>query len=838
MALNITNSTANTLITGTAENDSIINLGDNVTLNIVKEIRAINAIAGLTAGYDLSLSNLTESYLPVLPSYLDEVTFTTDGRKGTLQLDSATNMTVNGDNEFNANFDSNGNVASVSGFEGTLSSESFITINDTYTTYYVYNAGLEAYKAATVDNNDVYYDNSDSDITLTLTGNEIVIIGDDATGDKVVTAGNSRATLENYSTTANVTLKGGTNNDYIVAAGGENEIIDLSSGGKDTILAVDGASVEGYSAATGAMFQTDTETKENIINAIMNGDLYVNSDYFGPSRDKRVNLIDYDYSKGTFAKFRTLNGDEQLFAWSPQSGGIVDGSDYSENQIIFGIAPDGGSTLTGGTGDDTLYVSDSDLVNISGGNDSIVIDHINYPRNVNNGTVVDFGSAALLGNTTITGFNNSFINDSDYLVLENRSNLSMNFVNGKLQLTNGSSNLLFSDINDTANFIINTEGNRTRYNFLKDNSIVNVDNDYGPSTEFYGTPKADNLGKLDNDTGVDFTNYDETLFVNVGDTVTANQNHFYDIESITGGRNDSTLIGSDDYNVLIAGAGETSIFGAGGRDSLFGYDGSDVEKRGSTTFFVTNASDIDTIANFAFGVDETSDKLNTYGSDVLNSYFDGTALHINLGGGEAVINNAKNQILQLNVSGQDKIVEFGSDLTYNDSIEVYGDANNEHNSISVSSSLESDSVEIYANGFDGKIYLNVDKINASNSDKIATLVGGAESDSITASKGNSSLWGGESGNDTLVGGSSADEFFYLKGNGKDYISGATSDDVINLMNITLDDIKSTSIERNSLIVNFNDDGKLSIGGNANVVFQLADGSQWQVDRTKKNFTAK
>ena len=489
----------------------------------------------------------------------------------------------------------NGEIVTVSGEGDWTINDNTITLSNTSSLrsgesgLEVYDSGMAAYEGATLNNNEVQYDNGDSDVNLTFTQKGAAIIGNSATGDKIITANNEGNTLKNYSSKANVTMIGGAGDDYIVAVGGKNEIIELSRGGKDTVLAIDGASVKGYDATTGAMFQTDIETTENIIDAIMNGNLYVNGNYFGPSRDKRVNLIDYDYSKGTFVKLRTLDGDEQLFAWSPQNGGQVDGSDYTKRQIIFGIAPDGKSTLKGGKSSDTIYASLGDTIHLSQGNDLIYIDR----RNSNYGAaVIDLENSERGTMTTIEGFN--------------------------------------------------TKSDR--------------------------------------------------------------------------------IISSQELNKVR----------------------------------------IDNAGNIAITIDDKS--------------------HVD--------------------------IEKG---------------------------YESGELKIDNSGY----FQTVREIDLSGRSSNSTIIGNSMENVITASSGKSSLWGGEGNeSDTLVGSDGYNEFFYLKGNGNDLISGAKDTDLINLLNINLDDISATEFNGLILRINFKDGGSLTTGTFGDLTFQLADGSKWQSHQMLKTWTKK
>ena len=101
-----------------------------------------------------------------------------------------------------------------------------------------------------------------------------------------------------------------------------------------------------------------------------------------------------------------------------------------------------------------------------------------------------------------------------------------------------------------------------------------------------------------------------------------------------------------------------------------------------------------------------------------------------------------------------------------------------------------------------------------------------------------SLWGSESGNDLLIGGSGDNEFFYLNGNGNDTIISANDNDLVNLLDISIDDINSTDIESDTILIRINGGGSLIVIGNSEITFQLNDGTKWTADRNKKIWNEK
>ena len=91
---------------------------------------------------------------------------------------------------------------------------------------------------------------------------------------------------------------------------------------------------------------------------------------------------------------------------------------------------------------------------------------------------------------------------------------------------------------------------------------------------------------------------------------------------------------------------------------------------------------------------------------------------------------------------------------------------------------------------------------------------------LIAGSGGSSLWGGNGGDDTLVGGDGYDEFFYTVGNGNDVIKNAASNDIVNLLGVSLGQISDALVNESAVTLKFIDGGSLRVEGNTNVGYSL------------------
>lgn len=117
---------------------------------------------------------------------------------------------------------------------------------------------------------------------------------------------------------------------------------------------------------------------------------------------------------------------------------------------------------------------------------------------------------------------------------------------------------------------------------------------------------------------------------------------------------------------------------------------------------------------------------------------------------------------------------------------------------------------------------------------VTVLVGGAfGSNLIIAGSSGSSLWGNFGGVDTLVGGAGHDEFVYTPGSGLVFVQGADSNDAINLLNVTGDQISGVAITDSNTTITFTDGGALNVQGNG-ATYRL-EGANYIANRQTNSF---
>ena len=103
------------------------------------------------------------------------------------------------------------------------------------------------------------------------------------------------------------------------------------------------------------------------------------------------------------------------------------------------------------------------------------------------------------------------------------------------------------------------------------------------------------------------------------------------------------------------------------------------------------------------------------------------------------------------------------------------------------------------------------------------MIGGDDSNnSIIGGEGASSLWGGNGGDDVLIGGEGYTEFFYAAGSGNDVVQNSTSNDMVNLLGISIEQITTVDVSLGEVNINFMDGGSLKVEGNTGVGYKLGD----------------
>ncbi|MBQ7198458.1 MAG: hypothetical protein IJS29_04255, partial [Selenomonadaceae bacterium] len=118
------------------------------------------------------------------------------------------------------------------------------------------------------------------------------------------------------------------------------------------------------------------------------------------------------------------------------------------------------------------------------------------------------------------------------------------------------------------------------------------------------------------------------------------------------------------------------------------------------------------------------------------------------------------------------------------------------------------------------------------------LIGADNSNNqIYAGSGGSSLWGGNGGTDTLRGGDGYDEFFYAMGSGSDVVQNASSNDIVNLLGVSLSQISGYSYDSSSVNLQFADGGNLRVEGTSAVGYRV-ENQTYMFNRYSNQWTTK
>ena len=617
-------------------------------------------------------------------------------------------------------------------------------------------------------------------------------------------------------------------NDNTIFAG-VNDVVSLN-GGADLIFAPSGAVVENYDVNSGAGFIF--AGLDNIPDAIESGIVQFSNNSISYNNGSAITLNSYfdDENTSTSANLYDSNGNITKVTWSCKLGGEVDVSYESNGSILVGNYNEdkiGTSTLIGSSYDDTIMAGSNDEIHLSGGNDNIIL---SGDRTTSVGAALNLNSDTN-GNATVSNFKSGFDDNSDSVAIDNLDELQFDFVDGQLNLNYNDLSLVFDD--DERNYIeepsteendhnyslmMNVAGDKVKTSFIGKNSTISADSDYG-DIEYYGSGSS----------VVDFESLyvENSLDVSIGD-------NFHDVASVVGGSSKTSMRGYNSGTALVAGIGSTTLIGSENDDILYTYSGSD--KSNSNTFILGTGRDI--VANFDFGSSQSSDRIVM--KDFSGYAFQDNALILNDESNSLRIEDAKNQIIRAELNGNIGLVEIGNDLKYDSKVQIYGDISNSNNKLTIDDSMTKTDVAIYMNGaengksFDGKSYYNVNEIDASNLTHNASLAGADNvNDTLRGGQGVNKLWGGFGGDDELIGGSGQNTFYYALGDGNDTIV-ANNGDIIELMDISLDDINLSETKA----AFFNTNIKFTNGENLKIVsfvptdvnFKI-NGETWKIDLT-------
>lgn len=541
----------------------------------------------------------------------------------------------------------------------------------------------------------------------------------------------------------------------------------------------------------------------------------------------------------------------QLVGFTGTSGGTLNASDIEEDVVLVGNMNGdhkAGSNLLSGDYDDTIFAGGNDTVDAGKGENQIKLTN---DANRDAATVI-----AGAGRDTITGFQTGFNGDV----------LNIDKVTDKATFTFDGTNFAIADETTktsvlaeslTANeeyvdLLLSNDGDISKAAVAVEGGMIKVGDE---PANFY----------VANNGGIDFSAYAGDVQIDIDEDWVENKVGDQGVTIVGGvssliGGSGNTLFKGGEYNeVLVAGAGESSLYGAGGKNTLIG--GVD-DKYGSTEFFVQgiNKGAQNVIRGFEFiengGANTaTFDNLNlgmSDNNDVIDIKVNGNNVELAVRGNES---EATEKVTIEGAAGKEFLVDRGTDsetvaqiaateVTVNNDYVDYYQATDDSNGATVKVGNVV-ATEVWLGGapddHDHKVadfkYSKFTVVDARGSNATALMAGNDLANTIYGGAGNASMWGGEgSANDLMVGGTGKNEFYYEVGNGNDTIMSSTTGDIIHLgMSLDQVDFDNTNFTSGGLEVTFTDGGKLTINNTNDVTFSFDDGAAVKANQTTKQF---
>lgn len=284
------------------------------------------------------------------------------------------------------------------------------------------------------------------------------------------------------------------------------------------------------------------------------------------------------------------------------------------------------------------------------------------------------------------------------------------------------------------------------------------------------------------------------------------------------------LGGNAQNNVIRAGSGGATLWGGGfSSDTLYGGAGRDV-------FWYNRTDGNDYIKDFTAGTASDADVINFSGGSYGDITRSVSAVDFDLGNStvHASVGSNVDDAVQYSFDGGNTVnaIKIGNTsrsnkFTFDSETTIYlGGSSND--TLVIDGGTRHD---VWLNIDDS--FVSIEHIDASEATGSNTLVGAFSDSVIIGGDGRSSMWGGGSSNDTLIGGDGAEMMFYLYGDGNDVMLDVEDDDVVNLLNVSLDQFSNIGLDGKTLAFGFNNGDTLKVtADDDDVTFQLADGSRW------------
>ncbi len=768
-------SDSNTVITGTAEADTISNSGENVTINALGgndsiSIYGTNVIVSGGEGNDYFYG------------YGVGCAYVYSGGNDTIEGFSSINYLVLG------------GISIISSVRGVDEDENYNV------TLYLNNGGsilLEDYysdiintvaSASEVEKVNVI-NNSEPNTVVTGTNGRDSIF---SYGDKVtINAGAGNDDIHNNGN--NVIISGGKGNDYFNSS--NIGLTYVYSGGDDTLENFDSINylVLGGISIISSLRSVEGNGNGNIMLNLSNGGSILLEDYnsdkintvVSASEAETVKVIDNfepnTVVTGTNGRDSIHNGNEGIGATINSGEGKDSISNYSEsavinsgsdNDYILNLWNTDNVTINTGEGDDSIDNSGNNVfMNAGTGNDYIYNGRFN--NTVSGGSGNDYfyeyghGTAYIYssGNDTLYNFN-----DTDALVLGNvkiLSSIKSGNSNILLNLDNGNTIFLQNYYADEINTVVSASEVET----------INVIDSSEANTVVTGTDNKDTIN-----------NSYENVTINAGagnDSIDNSENNVFmngetGNDYIYNGRFNNTVSGGSGNDYFYEYGHGTAYVYSSGNDTLYSFNDTDALVLGNVKILSSTKSGYsDILLNLDNG---NTILLQNYHADEINTVVSASeAETINV-----VHNNDQSDTLITGTALRDSIFnEYSSSVTINTGAGNDTINNNGNDSISVDSGEGND----YISSRFGK---NLTFFSGTGNDTISNADG--DEVLINAGAGNDSIYSDSGVNVTIMGGE-GDDILTGMNIGAAYIYGGGNDTLENFGNIdilVLEDVKVAS----------------------------------------------
>ncbi len=521
-------------------------------------------------------------------------------------------------------------------------------------------------------------------------------------------------------------------------------------------------------------------------------------------------------------------------------------------QSMSGDSAEGTSTFTMNGG--TINNKSGHVFHVTNTSAVINLNGVTINNEDSNGVLLSVSADGWSGASNVATLNASGQSLNGNILVGNDSTLTMNLTNGATfngnlsgNITNASGGVVSSSIGtvnvtlDDASklylsgdtYVSSFSGNAANvitngYNFYVNNSILD-----GTTTQENTVPSA-----LVFDATQSLVSASSTF------TGTINLNELNNVKNVDASAtaNNVIVIGNSYDNSILGGSGADSMYGAAGNNTLTGGAARDQfwfmgDGNAQVTDFVpTNGDTADVVTFYNVGLQNVI-RAGSQLSFIANS---GATMNLQTNSSEG------EEIFLYSLDGNNIYgAKVGNDsnqsLTYDAGVNYYhlqGDGG----TLNVNSDGHN---EIWLDNNAGRYYFGIKNVQANNSGE-NILAGNSYNNLIVGGSGSNSLWGGSgSEDDTLQGGDGYNMFWYGIGEGNDTITNAKSSDVINLYNVSVDQVigKGTGMSSNngqvvySISPIFSNGNTLTVNYSENLspTFQLASGEKYKFNRESKEW---